>query len=212
MITFLWQPLKVVTHSYKPQMFVIAMKKIGVKVGDVMTRDFISINPDISVLDCAKKMVKNHVGSLVIQNKGELKGIITEKDIIWALTKKEKKDLSKIKCLDITSRKIATIRPDLDLIDALQRMKKTKFRRLPVVVKNKVIGLLTLKDILRIEPDLFDIAYATNAMQIREEDEKRERKDSPKSFRVGICEECGNEDMLYKVDGVLICESCSDKM
>jgi CBS domain-containing protein len=193
-------------------MFVIVMKKIGVKVGDVMTRDFISISPDISVLDCAKKMVKNHVGSLVIQNRGELKGIITEKDIIWALTKKEKKDLSKIKCLDITSRKIATIRPDLDLIDALQRMKKTKFRRLPVVVKNKVIGLLTLKDILRIEPDLFDIAYATNAMQIREEDEKRERKDSPKSFRVGICEECGNEDMLYKVDGALICESCSDKM
>ena len=188
------------------------MKKIGVKVGDVMTRDFISISSDISVLDCAKKMVKNHVGSLVIQNKGELKGIITEKDIIWALTKKEKKDLSKIRCLDITSRKIATIRPDVDLIDALQRMKKTKFRRLPVIVKNKVIGLLTLKDILRIEPDLFDIACATNAMQIREEDEKKDRKESPKSFRVGICEECGNEDMLYKVDGTLICESCSDKM
>jgi len=188
------------------------IKKIGVKVGDVMTRDFISISPDISVLECARKMVKNHVGSLIIQNKGELKGIITEKDIIWALTKKEKKDLSKIKCLDITSRKIVTIRPDVDLIDALQRMKKTKFRRLPVIVKNKVIGLLTLKDILRIEPDLFDIACATNALQIREEDEKMERKESPKSFSVGICEECGSSDILYKVDGALICESCSDKM
>jgi len=188
------------------------MKKIGVKVGDVMTRDFISINPDVSVLDCAKKMVRNHVGSLVILKNNELEGIITEKDIIWALTKRSKKELSKIKCCDITPRKVATIRPDMDLIDALQRMKKTKFRRLPVVVNKKVIGLLTLKDILRIEPDLFDIASATSTMQIREEDEKIERKESPKSFSVGICEECGSSDILYKVEGALICESCSDKM
>jgi CBS domain-containing protein len=188
------------------------MKKIGVKVGDVMTRDFISIKPNVSVLDCAKKMVKNHVGSLIILENNELKGIITEKDIIWALTKRSKKDLSRINCYDITPRKVATIRPDVDLIEALQRMKKTKFRRLPVIVNKKVIGLLTLKDILRIEPDLFDIACATSSMQIREEDEKKERKESPKSFSAGICEECGNSDILYKVDGSLICESCSDKM
>ena len=188
------------------------MKKIGVKVGDVMTRDFISISPDVSVIDCAKKMAKYHTGSLIIKDKDVLKGIITRRDIIWALIKKSRKDLSKIKAIEISPRKIAAIRPDTDLMDALQKMRKTKFKRLPVLVKNRVVGLLTMKDIVRIEPDLFDIAVAHSTMEIREEDEKRERKESPKSFMVGICEECGNEDMLYKVDGALICESCSDKM
>jgi len=188
------------------------MKKIGIKVGDVMTRDFISIRPDISVLDCAKKMAKYHTGSLVIKDGDNLRGIITRRDIIWALIKKSRKDLSKIKAIEISPKKIVAIRPDLDLIDALKKMRKTKFKRLPVVVKNRVVGLLTMKDIVRIEPDLFDIAVAHDTMAIREEDEKMGRKEIGRPFRIGICEECGNEDMLYKVEGVLLCESCSDKM
>jgi len=188
------------------------MKKIGIKVGDVMTRDFISVLPGVSVLDCARKMVKHHTGSLVIKENDILKGIITRKDIIWALIKKSKRDLSKIKAIEISPRKIATIRPDIDLMDALQKMRKTKFKRLPVVVKNRVIGLLTMKDIVKIEPDLFDIAVAHSTMEIREEGEKIKRVASSGEFKMGICEECGNEDMLYKIDGQLICESCSDKM
>ena len=188
------------------------MKKIGVKVGDVMTRDFISVLPSVSVLDCAKKMAKHHTGSLVIKEGDILKGIITRRDIIWALIKKSRKDLSKIKAIEVSPRKIATIRPDTDLLDALQKMRKTKFKRLPVLVKNRVVGLLTMKDIVRIQPDLFDIAVAHDTMEIREEGEKIKRAASPREYKIGICEECGNEDMLYKVDGQLICESCSDKM
>ena len=177
-----------------------------------MTRDFISVNPDVSVLDCAKKMAKYHTGSLVIREGDILRGIITRRDIIWALIKKSKKDLSDIKAIEISPRKIATIKPDTDILDALQKMRKTKFKRLPVLVKNKVVGLLTMKDIVRIEPDLFDIAVAHNTMEIREEDEKIKRMASPGGFKVGICEGCGNDGLLYRVDGRLICESCSDRM
>ena len=53
-----------------------------------MTRDYISANPDLSVLKAIKLMVKKRVGSLVIEENDLLKGILTERDIMWALSKK----------------------------------------------------------------------------------------------------------------------------
>jgi len=73
--------------------------KIGVKVGDIMTREFISVKPETSLLDCARKMIKKRIGSLILEEKGELRGILTERDIIWAMTKQSKTDLNKIELL-----------------------------------------------------------------------------------------------------------------
>jgi len=182
----------------------------GVKVGDIMTRNFISVSPEKSLLECAKKMVKKRVGSLILEEKGRLRGIITEGDIIWALTKKSEKELGKIKAREIAPRKLVTINPSADLSNALQKMKRTKYRWLPVIVKGNLIGLLTLKDILRIEPELFDAAVGF--MGIREEGEKLKRIKQGDKFKEGMCEECGNFDILYSVDNRLICEACRDSM
>ena len=185
--------------------------EIGIKVGDIMTRNFVSAKPDISVLQAIRLMVKKRVGSLILEKKGILKGILTEKDIMWALSKKNsKKDLSEIKAIDICTKKITTIRPSADVQDALVLMRKKKFRRLPVVIKKRVVGLLTEKDILRIQPELFEIAKEGYA--IKEEPKKLERIKSRKSFKEGICEKCGNFDILYSIDGQLICENCKEAM
>jgi len=190
----------------------IGETKIGVRVGDIMTRNFISVTPETSILDCAKIMVKKHVGSLVLKEKETLRGIITEKDIIWALTKRPQQELKKIKCSEISPRKLITIKPSADLLTALKLMQKSKFRRLPVVLNKKLIGLLTLKDILRIEPALFEIVKGQNALDIREEEEKFRRKKYPISESEGICEECGNYNFLEKVDSRLICQDCKEAM
>lgn len=188
------------------------VKEIGVSVGDIMTREFVSVNPHTSLLECAKIMMKKRVGSLILEEKENLRGIITEKDIIWALTKKSQKELGKIKCSDISPRKMTTIKPAADLMTALKLMQRSKFRRLPVVVKGKIVGLLTLKDILRIEPDLFDIACNKNLLEIKEEKTKLKRKDFPGSSSFGICEECGQETMLEKLDSRFLCADCVDKI
>lgn len=182
--------------------------KIGVKVGDIMTRNFVSAKPEIIVLDAINLMVKNRVGSVVLIEDGELKGILTEKDIMWTLSKKHMKvDLSEVKAGEVCTRKITTIRPSADIYDALKLMKKAKFRRLPVVVKKRVIGLLTLKDILRIEPDLFDIAHENYI--IKEESEKLKRKERGENYEEGACEKCGSFDILITNNsGELLCSSC----
>lgn len=181
--------------------------KIGIRVGDVMTRNFISAKPDIPLLKAVNLMIKNGVGSLLLIENEALKGILTEKDIMWALTKK--KDLSDVKAGDICTRKITTIRPSADVYDAVKLMKKAKFRRLPVTIKKRVIGYLSLKDILKIQPELFEIAQEGHA--IKEYEEKTKRKEIGEEFQEGICDRCGNFDMIYNINGELICESCRGK-
>lgn len=181
-----------------------------------MTRDFAAVNPNISIRDCARIMIKKRVGSLVLREKEELKGLITERDIIWAMNKRPIGEWGEIKAGDLSKRKISTIKPSADLYEALQKMRKSKYRWLPVVVKKNIIGFLTLKDILRIEPSLFEIAHSQGVFQIKEEKEKLRRKASRRHeegwLKEGVCEECGNFDLLYNLDGRLICESCRDRM
>jgi signal-transduction protein with cAMP-binding, CBS, and nucleotidyltransferase domain len=176
--------------------------RIGIKVGDVMTRNFVSARPEIPLLTAVKLMVKKRVGSLVLEENGFLKGILTEKDIMWVLSKQ--KNISNIRAIDICTRKVTTIRPSADIYDAIILMRKAKLRRLPVTVNKKVIGYLTLKDVLRIQPELFEIAkegYALN-WPIKKTEKGSE------AIREGICEECENYEILYLEDGKLLCDSC----
>jgi len=187
--------------------------RIGIKAGDIMTRELVAVKPDTTINNCARAMNKKDVGLVIVQDDDQLKGILTEKEIIWALTKKH--DLSKVKASDIMLKKVTTIKPSRDIYDALVRMSNSKIRWLPVTVRGKVIGILTIKDILKIEPSLFEIALGN--MQIKEESEKLKRKKDALSgkeswTRDGECEECGAFGLLYSNDGRLICEGCEDQI
>lgn len=189
--------------------------EIGVKVGDIMTRDFIAVKPDTTIKECAKIMIKKRVGSLVMQENGKLKGLLTERNIIWAMTKLSLNELEKIKAKDLAKKKTETIKASADLYEALQKMRKSKYRWLPVVAGGNVIGFLTLKDILRVEPSLFEIVHSHGAFQIKEERDKLKRKHNRKTgedvwLKEGICEECDNFDLLYESNGKLVCESCRE--
>lgn len=181
----------------------------GVKVGDLMTRNFIFINSEANLQDCARLMVKKRVGSLLIKDDEKLKGILTRKDILWAIVKKSKSDLKNIKVKDLMKRKIITIKPNEDITDAMQKFKKKKVRRLPVIERGKLIGLLTLKDVLKIDPGLFQMI--TETIKIKEETEKLNRSNINAPRKQGICERCGDYDILYHDEAQWICESCYNK-
>ena len=181
--------------------------KTGIKVGELMTRNFIYVAPNTNLKKCAETMVKKRVGSLIIKENQELKGILTEKDIIWAVVKKSKKDLDKILAKDLMKKKVVTISPYVDIVDALEKIKREKVRRLPVVENGKIIGLITLKDILKIDPGLFEVILET--MKIKEEQAKLKRSERIKvPKKDGICEECGETTLLYQDDSQWICENC----
>ena len=184
---------------------------INLKVSDVMTREPITVSPNTNLLECIRKMVKKKVGCLILTNEKKLVGFICRKDILWALTKKPKEDLSSIKAIDISPRKIATINPEANMEEAFKKIKKLKFERLPVIHEKKLVGVITAKDILNFHPEFYP--ELEEFARIREQSRKLDlikKTKERKSIHEGICEECGNQDLLYKINGTLICDSCKD--
>lgn len=183
------------------------MKKILVL--DIMTREPIGVQPDADLLLCARKMIKEKIHSLVIVDKKELKGFVSQRDILWAIVKKSRADLSKIKAIDISPRKIVHISPSSTLHKAVIKMKKSKFYKLPVVKEKKLVGLITIKDILNFHPEVY--SEFDEFSKIREETEKLKRMKRAKEESEGMCDECGNFDILFDVGGELICETCRNQ-
>jgi signal-transduction protein with cAMP-binding, CBS, and nucleotidyltransferase domain len=158
-------------------------------------------------------MARGRVGSLLIVNQKKLEGFITQRDILWALVKKPSADLTKIMAIDISPKKIITIKQDANLREAISKMNKTKFDRLPVVNGSELIGIITAKDILNFHPEVYP--ELEEVSRIREEEEKLKRLNELKESAVvtdGICEECGNRDELYRIHGMLVCASCKDSI
>ena len=184
----------------------------NILVSDIMTRDPVMIKPDANLLDCAKKMVRNRTKSLPLVEHKKLVGFISSRDILWALIKKSKEDLVKIKAIDISPRKIATIKPSATIKEAINKMKKLKFFKLPVIKNKEILGIITIKDILSFYPQLYP--ELEEFAQIKEEANKLKRikKAEKRKITQGICEECGNEDYLYRVNDTLLCEPCMNSI
>lgn len=182
----------------------------SLKVGDLMTRNFTHVPPETSIKDCAKIIIKNKVGSLVITENKKLRGILTEKDIVWAVSKSPSKDFSEIPAKNIMTKKVTTIKPGSDITQAIKKFKTKKVRRLPVVEKNKLIGLITTTDILRMDPELFQAISET--LKIREEKDKIKRHNIQAPRKSGICEDCGELEILYADEGnQWLCAECYTK-
>jgi CBS domain-containing protein len=182
-------------------------------VADIMTREPIVTKPTTNLLECAKMMVKKRVGSLLLVQDKKLVGFISQKDILWALIKKSRADLSKIKAIDISPKKLATIRPFASVKSAIEKMKKVKFDRLPVIQKGELVGVLTRKDILNFNPEVYPELDEFEI--VREETEKLNRLKTVGSrvlIEKGICEECGAHSSLYRFNGLLVCGSCMDSL
>ena len=178
-------------------------------VADVMTREPFTAKPDTSLLECSRIMIRKKVGSLPIVDKKKLVGFLSQRDILWALVKNPRANLSKIKAEDLSPKKIATLKPDTTLNVAIKKMNSFKFDRFPVVKNNELLGIVTSKDILSFHPEFYP--ELEELSMIREEEEKLKRikitKEGP-NMTDGICEECGKRGTLYRVNGMLICDSC----
>ena len=177
--------------------------KTGYKVGDAMTEKPIIVSSGTTLQECAKIMAKNHVGSLIVKDDQTAKGILTEQDIVRNAVAFGV-DTKKAKVNDIMIEKLVTIEPDKDIFDALVIMRDLNIRQLPVVSNNEMVGLLTLKDILKIEPQLFDLLV--EKFELREEARKPINKMLPSE---GICQTCGEYfEKLTAVGGALLCDKC----
>ena len=178
--------------------------KTGYKVIDAMTTKPVSIDQDTSLLNCAVTMDEKHVGAVVVRDNEQSLGIITEQDIVRKVVAKGINPLTE-KVRDYMQKNLVTINPDKDIYDALILMRDNNIRHLPVVEENKMVGLLTIKDILKIEPQLFELVV--------EKFELKEMARKPISRVIpteGLCEACSTyTEKIKNVNGSLLCETCA---
>jgi len=120
-----------------------------IKISEWMTKSVITSQPQDSISDASKKMIKNDIGCLIVVNKnGKLIGILTERDILRSLVKK-KMDIKNLKVKDAMSKKVKTTPKYSNILKVLKIMKTGKFRDLPIVHKGDVVGIITSKDLIR---------------------------------------------------------------
>ena len=181
------------------------MSKGHIFVKEAMKPNPVTISPKTTVSEAAKIMKEKKIGNCIIIDKKPI-GIITESDI---LKKVVAEDLiaSEVTVEKIMQTPLIIIDPYVEIEDAMQTMIKCNIRRLPVIENGELIGIITVKDILRFSPMLLEINREWCEIKGRDETYLK------KQIFAGKCEDCQSlSSNLKNVDGRLLCEDCIDAL
>ena len=118
-------------------------------VSDSMRTNVITADRNDTVLSAARSMRQSAIGDVVVTDKGRLHGIVTDRDLVVRCMA-EALDPEATRLDDICSQGAVTLSPDDELDTAIQRMKDSAVRRLPVVSDDRVVGILSLGDLAQI--------------------------------------------------------------
>jgi CBS domain-containing protein len=116
------------------------------KVSEIMTRHIRKATPDNTLVDIAAMMRDEDVGALPVVEDGELRGIVTDRDIVVRAIA-DGKEPSTTTVQEVLSEDLESVEPDDDIEEAANLMASRQIRRLPVVQGGKLIGMVTLGDI-----------------------------------------------------------------
>ncbi len=115
---------------------------------DAKGRHVIAVAPDASVLEAVKLMADAGVGSLVVLDDEKLCGIITERDYARKVIIKGRSSES-TQVAEIMSTNVFTTSSDQTVTECMERMSANSIRHLPVVEDNRVIGMISMRDLVQ---------------------------------------------------------------
>jgi len=133
---------------------------IPIKAADVMSTEVAILDENVSVKKAAEIMAQEGVSAIIATAEGKAKGILTERDILKRIVA-EDKNSKKTKVKEIMSSPLVTIEPSTDLEEAARLMFEKKMKNLPVMHENRLIGLISLHDICRLQPEILRLLRQT---------------------------------------------------
>jgi CBS domain-containing protein len=111
-------------------------------------RQVISIAPENSIVEACRLMESNNIGCLVVQEKGKMCGILTDRDIALKVTG-QNRDAQKTKAREIMSRSPVRIPVEQNLQQLTNLMRVHRVRRVPIVDSgDEVLGIVTMDDLI----------------------------------------------------------------
>jgi len=137
---------------------------LPLKVRDVMVREVITVDENSTVKEAVDIMNEFQVGSLIALEKGKALGIVTERDFLKRVIAGAK-DVVNTKVKEIMTTPLVVVEPDTDLEEAMKLMFQKKIKKLAVVDANKLVGIVTLTDIARFQPQMIRMLKQLTAKQ-----------------------------------------------
>jgi len=113
-----------------------------------MRKDIATVDVGASAAEASKIMLEKNVGYLVVLEKAQPAGIVTERDLVLKIMAKGKNPLG-VKVCEFMSKPLVSIDPDATVEEAVKTMTKHGIRRLPVVRNNILYGIFTARDLAK---------------------------------------------------------------
>jgi CBS domain-containing protein len=171
-----------------------------VLVRDIMNSPVISASPHDTIKDIATKMKEERIGSIIIMENEKAVGIVTDWDIVSNAVINDVKP-TMVKASDIMQ-KLHTIEGEEGITEAARILRQHNIKRLGVVYKNRLVGIISASDVIAVTPDLVDV-ISEKASLMRGEIGRSAGNVS------GYCDECGEwSDLLQFDEGTFSCEEC----
>lgn len=132
---------------------------------EIMQKRVVTLSPDATVREAAKKMKDYRVGYLMVTNGESLKGCVTDRDIVLWLAGGKNPDEVRIESIMQSS--VVTADPETDVYEASKIMSRKKIRRLPIVEDGKLCGLVSISDIASVlEEEVDNFFHVEEAHQM----------------------------------------------
>jgi len=174
-------------------------------VKDVMSSPVVTINEDEPVNKVAQLMNKHDIGCVIVTAEDEKPiGVITERDLAERVVANDARP-SKVIAREIMSAPLVTIGPEGTITEAARRMSLQGVRRLVVMHRGELAGIVSSKDILAVTPELMETIQ--ERARIENQNLVEEMEEAPPS--TGYCDSCRVwADDLREVEGSFLCEEC----
>jgi CBS domain-containing protein len=117
------------------------------RIGDLMTRDVLSVAPEDTLGEAAQKMVDRRVGSAVVMDFGRLIGILTERDLMHATAGRTHSSEARVR--EWMTSEPVTLTREASPQEAAKVMLDNGFRHIPVVDGEQTVGIVSIRDVAR---------------------------------------------------------------
>lgn len=126
---------------------------------DLMSRSLVTLKPEMDLEQAIHVLLKNKVsGATVVNDDGEVQGVLSEKDCLRIFTSGAYNSLPKSYVRDYMTRDVTTVAPDADLFRVAELFLKNSFRRLPVIEDGILVGQVSRRDVLERSRELWQAA------------------------------------------------------
>ena len=119
------------------------------------TKPLVTTSQDTSVDEAVTIMTTDEIHSPIVMKEDEMIGIFTDRDYVHKIVA-NKRDPSGLKVGDVMTREVTTVSPDTTIQACVALMSEGKFRHLPVEDAGKVIGMISMTDVMKIMIDFHD--------------------------------------------------------